>query len=601
VETKALQQQVDHLTQVGQGAEAEEEKLSRELDGLTDANVRLGRDLEQSKASCTALTKKLDKAQGALSSREKELSAATSELSALKVEHSSALQQIDSLKLLVSDAETQVSFAESAKQSVEVQRSEILKAKGELQSQVALKEDTITQLRKELEDIARKNQYLLEEKLNETHVSSTAVITDLHDLLAEKTELAETLNRKLDSALELEKSYLQQIESSAEAIKKLELQVSTEQAQMQDRKTKFKSFVDKLSGEKQAAEAQCASLDKQLKEVTDRCASLEADASALRLERDNQAEKFQAELAQREQTLGGLRRSLKAAEEQSRSITEDIRAKYDEDMRLYVARTTEMKGELDELSHKRTTARSELIKMAQSLERASKEGMELKSLFQFTFLPMLQEQVASIQSILVLLESSTNQLLKKASASLQARLKAKAKSSGRVAGARRRPSIGTPEDPDDEDAGASDAATGHVPPSPQAHSSLLSNSSPLHQGGRAALAKRMNIPSINTSGGGAHPHSSSNPMPMLLEYADSCRASLDMLAGGLTLVNTSVEKLHDIVQLDNVTSCAETVGNVISGVISTFAAQPPSITTARGINRREYSTLETDTDNSTSL
>lgn len=63
VETQALRQQVDHLTLVGQGAELEEEKLSKELDGLTDTNVALTGELEQVKASCAGLTKKRDKAQ----------------------------------------------------------------------------------------------------------------------------------------------------------------------------------------------------------------------------------------------------------------------------------------------------------------------------------------------------------------------------------------------------------------------------------------------------------------------------------------------------------------------------------------------------------
>lgn len=211
----------------------------------------------------------------------------------------------------------------------------------------------------------------------------------------------------------------------------------------------------------------------------------------------------------------------------------------------------------------------------------------------------------------MLLESSTNQLLKKSSASLQARLKAKAKGAARGPGARRRPSIGTPDDADvdgsdadtnDEDSSGAPTGARQVPASPQAHLSLLQDSSPLHKGGgglgRLGIAKRLNVPSINTSGAGVSA-GSNNPMPVLLEYADSCRSSLDMLAGGITLVSSSVEKLHDIVQLDSTTSCAETMGNLISGVMVAFAPQAPSIASARGINRREYSTIELE--NSTSL
>jgi len=303
------------------------------------------------------------------------------------------VQQIDTLKLLVSDAETQVSFAESAKQSVEVQRSDILKAKGELQSQVLLKDETIAQLRKELDDIAKKNQYLLEEKLNETHVSSTAVITDLNDMITEKTEMVELLNRKLDSCLELEKSYVQQIEASAETIKQLEQQIAAELQQNQERKVKFKSYVDKLTSEKQSLDFKCTSTEKQLKEFEEKCTAFEAEATRLKLLSEQQVEKFTSELAQQEKLVDELRSALHTAEEQNRSITEDIRTKYDEDMKSYATQASGMKIELEELSQKRTTARSELIKMAQSMERAQKEGMEVKALFQFTFLPMLQEQV----------------------------------------------------------------------------------------------------------------------------------------------------------------------------------------------------------------
>lgn len=297
--------------------------------------------------------------------KEKELNVVNSELSSMKLELSSILQQVNTLKLAVSDAEMKASFSESTKISIEEQRNEILKEKGELKRQILLQEEMLLQLNKKLLDNTKNNQYLLEEKLNQSHASSTVVISDLQEIINDKTDQIDSLTKKLDSCLELEKSYLSQIESSNATIKKLEIQVQLETQQAQDRKTKFKAYIDNVSTEKQSFEFQLISIEKQNKDLIEKNLNIEDNLLKLQSLYNNLLEKYNNDIQLKLNIIEESNIQIFNLQEQNKCITEEMKKKYTEELIEHVQRTTTMQNELEELNLKRNTARNELIKMAQ--------------------------------------------------------------------------------------------------------------------------------------------------------------------------------------------------------------------------------------------
>ena len=228
----------------------------------------------------------------------------------------------------------------------------------------------------------------------------------------------------------------------------------------------------------------------------------------------------------------------------------------------------EKEVENESLRSKRLTARNEIIKMAQALEKAQKEGHELKNMFQFAFLPIVSEHVSSIESILMQLESSTNKLAAKSSVKIKQRTKKAFGSS------KHRRESGTEDvlmegmshfDRDEVDVGESTgrsipmslvAPLGLIPPpisttesKPEAHVVDLSDVVSPVSGSSDPRPLPPITPRLDRSAA-AQLVSSPLQKSSILESAHSMRNSLDKISSGLTLLNDSVEKLHSIIQLD---------------------------------------------------
>jgi len=66
--------------------------------------------------------------------------------------------------------------------------------------------------------------------------------------------------------------------------------------------------------------------------------------------------------------------------------------------------------ELEEHKNKRLTARSEIIGMAETLERAHKDGEEIKTYLHYSLAPIVFEQINSMEALLATVENSFTQL-----------------------------------------------------------------------------------------------------------------------------------------------------------------------------------------------
>lgn len=290
-------------------------------------------------------------------------------------------------------------------------------------------------------------------------------------------------------------------------------------------------------------------------------------------------------------------------------------------------RYEEKEIENEALRSKRLAARSEIIKMAQALEKAQKEGHELKNMFQFAFLPIASEHVSSIESILMLLESSTNQLAAKSSVKIKQRTKRA------FGGSKHRRASGT-EDVlmenlngcDHKQPGGGGSTMPSIPlrlvPPPviiqsesQASAADLADVVTPVPGCSDARPLPPITPRIDRT---VDPHLNSSPLHKsnILDSAHSLRSSLDKISSGLTLLNDSVEKLHDIIQLDTgnwFTCCrlgpsvqyGEDIGdNVVPSPMEAFVGWLGNLfartsTRSNGrADRRGYSTVSND---STSL
>ena len=129
-ENRAMDIQLKHFTEVAQSAEVAEELLNKELDSLNETNVQLADRLITLQSSFDTVSTSHDALKTALVEKDGLIESLKSDTTILSNAAAGNIKEVEEMKLFVSDAEAKVKFAESAKGSVEQQRSEILRMKG---------------------------------------------------------------------------------------------------------------------------------------------------------------------------------------------------------------------------------------------------------------------------------------------------------------------------------------------------------------------------------------------------------------------------------------------------------------------------------------
>ena len=197
-------------------------------------------------------------------------------------------------------------------------------------------------------------------------------------------------------------------------------QLETELKETQERKLKVRSFVDDLNAEKAVLEQEKTALSAEILTLTNSITSLEnqlakevtklghakesfaMDLEQLQKEHQVQKEALQAEMAEKETENTSLRHQL---DRHTQASAEEV---------LAARKKVEVSGiELEGYKAKRLVARNEMIGAAQALERAHKEGSEMKQFLQYSLAPLVFEQVSALELLLSAVEFASSQLSSK--------------------------------------------------------------------------------------------------------------------------------------------------------------------------------------------
>jgi hypothetical protein len=242
--------------------------------------------------------------------------------------------------------------------------------------------------------------------------------------------------------------------------------------------------------------------------------------------------------------------------------------------------------ELEEYKAKRLVARNEMIGAAHALERAQKEGAEMKQFIQYSLAPLVFEQVSALEMLLSAVEYSSSQL--SAKRTIQLHNRATDFLARRLGDADRRQS---------DMAGASDhSSTALGPLALRATDGSNDSQEELKDFGGAGSGVGAGNdtgkqPTHRTSS--THPPS---PLSEALDQAEMLRRELNKVHAGLALLSSSVERLGEVINVD--TRCcggvfqlfSTTVGGTIEGrlrgsIVGRTLASHSSSTTRVGVTR----------------
>ena len=198
--------------------------------------------------------------------------------------------------------------------------------------------------------------------------------------------------------------------------------------------------------------------------------------------------------------------------------------------------------ELEAHKSKRLTARSEMIGLAQTLERAQTEGEELRQFLQYSLSPIVFDQISGIEALLTNLEATSSQLASKRSVRLQTQ-------ASDFMGRRLRSEKNGIH-------GDHDLVDGNDPNSlSSSGSSNTSNSSMVSLAGNSRnLGGSKGSNGNNGSGNGRYVGGSAASLASLGEamtQAETLRRELERAQAGVMLLGQAMERLTDVVRQDS--------------------------------------------------
>jgi hypothetical protein len=127
----------------------------------------------------------------------------------------------------------------------------------------------------------------------------------------------------------------------------------------------------------------------------------ESQCSTLSMSFQSEKQSLDASLEERLNEIGVLKTAL---EEKSRETQLEVKRLQEESVR-----------EIELMKSKRLNARSETIEMAQALEKSRNEAHDLATLIKFNLIPLVFEQIYSVESLLMGLDVVQSYLVTKAS------------------------------------------------------------------------------------------------------------------------------------------------------------------------------------------
>jgi len=208
--------------------------------------------------------------------------------------------------------------------------------------------------------------------------------------------------------------------------------------------------------------------------------------------------------------------------------------------------------ELESHKSKRLAARSEMIGLAQTLEKAQAEGEELKQFLQYSLSPLVFEQITGLEQVLMSLENANTQLSSKRSVRIQTRandfFSRKFRKSTRNFSTEgdALPSLGVPE------GGGSVDLTEEGKSSPTSSSASVANAFRSSSSTSRTQHRPLNI-GIGRGGGGTRPSNmtgQSSSIGDALQQAESLRRELERMQAGITILTQAMDRLMEVVRVD---------------------------------------------------
>ena len=296
---------------------------------------------------------------------------------------------------------------------------------------------------------------------------------------------------------------------------RLSLQLQNEMAQVESRKKKIKTYIDSLTKEKE--------------ELTDRLMLLQESATNYNKEL---ADKLKT-LNEREDTITHLQQKCMEAESKHSLTLASVHETYASQVSSYqqeifklneamsnqkevieqellnaIREKAESAQEMEEHKTKRLAARTETIQVAQALETAQRECLELNNYLRYTLMPMVFEEITGIETALASLEMAIARLSSKKITKLKVR-------AGLVSGDNR-----------------------------NTVASTVSNS--IHQ----LSSTHTGFPSQSSHGKGGK-STQCSIVAGAVQQADQLKLELERAKTGIELINHSVERLMDAVHKDS--------------------------------------------------
>lgn len=268
------------------------------------------------------------------------------------------------------------------------------------------KEATLRSQLASLEKSSKQRQSELISELEQSHASISLKEEEIQTLKMESLQNAKsisTLQAQVDN-------YRIKLDATSKELNK-------EIEQNKDRKIKIKEKWTELTEEKRILAEQYAQKESQVVEVIKNNKLLEQHIATLEMKLGTAKEQVALERESKRRELETLESMMNAKISEKQIEIDNLKLQWErratsiEEEAKEAQRILAMNSkELEEHKNKRLTARSEMIGMAETLERAHKDGEEIKTYLHYSLAPIVFDQINSMEALLATVENSFTQL-----------------------------------------------------------------------------------------------------------------------------------------------------------------------------------------------
>jgi len=433
-------------------ASALEEQLEQsrvESERLREEVSSLGEQLEEQRREAMLISKekesvslRLVKAKAFFHDKKMDEDSRREELAGVVAEKDAALLQIDDFRRTIEDLKEENDTMKALRATITNEKATLsieLENSSAILNEFMEKNEALEKEKKSVES----DSAVLREELEKSRTGGEAQDTEISSLKLDVVELANKVNmlnedlenRNCDLGTCQEKltatiGQCSQLQTQAKKyqieIDSLNSNLESEILQNQDRKKKIRVYVDKLTADKASLQEQLDAKKTAINSLTeDRnkiCTQLVETSGRLK----DVQEEFQIERDELTREIVECKGKIELIENEHVKETETLQNQisYYEKQNTKTLQQAEEKmmqsnQEVSEHKSKRLAARSEMIGLAQAMEKAQQECSLLQDYIAHSLVPIALEQVAGLESAVRNVESATSLIHKKKSMMIQ--------------------------------------------------------------------------------------------------------------------------------------------------------------------------------------